>query len=86
MPNIKSAVKRVRTSAENRVKNIATRSTIQTVGKQFQAAVASGDKAQAMAMFSKFAATVDNAAKRGIIKANTASRSKARASKQLAAR
>ena len=47
MPNIKSAVKRVKTSEARRLKNAANRSKLNTVRRSYLDAVASGDKAKA---------------------------------------
>ena len=83
MPNIKSAAKRARTSEKNRLRNRAAKSEIMSVRQALTDALEGADKAKADEAFRKFASTLDNCVKRGIIPANTASRKKARGAAAL---
>ena len=46
MPNIKQQEKRVRTAARERLQNLRYRSTVKTLTRRLQAAVADGDDAR----------------------------------------
>ena len=84
MPNIKSAAKRVLISAEDRRRNRSEKAQVATCRRTFLAVVSSKDKDKCMQAFRTFCSALDKAAKKGILKANTARRSKSRASAQLA--
>ena len=83
MANIKSAEKRARQAVGFNLRNRMAKSAILTMGKQFVAAVESGDKSQALLLFGRFASLLDKSAKRGIIKNNNADRRKSRAAARL---
>ena len=83
MPNIKSAVKRVKTSEARLLKNAANRSKLNTVRRSYLDAVASGDKAKAAEAFKTFCSTLDKSAKKGAISKNSADRRKGRAAAKL---
>jgi small subunit ribosomal protein S20 len=85
MPNIKSAMKRMKTSEKSRLKNRGFRSRAATARLKFEAAIEAGDKEEAMRRFSAYASALDKSTKSGAIKKNTASRGKSRAAKRLAA-
>jgi ribosomal protein S20 len=85
MANIKSAEKRAHQAVERNRRNRSVKSRILTASKAFLAAAEEGDKAKAQQLFSRFASLLDKSAKKGIIKANNASRHKSRASARLAA-
>lgn len=85
MPNIKSAMKRMRTSARQAEANRRIKTRITTMRRKFNAAVAHGDKTACQTAYNEFASTLDKAAKHGTIKSNTADRSKARAHNRLVA-
>ncbi len=84
MPNIKSAIKRMRTSARQTATNRQIKTRISSTRRKFLDAVAHGDKAVCQQAYNTFASALDKAAKSGTIKKNTADRSKARATKRLA--
>lgn len=84
MPNLKSAFKRMKTSADKRARNRSVKSSVNTIRRKFFDAVASGDKAAAEKCCQDFFSSLDKAAKKGILKANNASRRKSRAAAQLA--
>jgi small subunit ribosomal protein S20 len=86
MPNIKSAEKRARQAIMRRTINRATLSEIGTVRRSaFETVVKGADPAVAAKKLSEYASTLDKAAKRGIIKRNTADRRKSRMAQRLAA-
>lgn len=83
MPNIKSAMKRMRTSEEDRQRNFAKKSEVKHCRGTFMEATNKGDKEKGAAAYKEYCAILDNAAKKGIIKKNTACRRKARAANNL---
>jgi small subunit ribosomal protein S20 len=84
MPNIKSAMKRVKTSAKSHAKNKAVKSLIFTTGKKLLEAVTAKDKKKCDELLRAFSSALDKAAKKGVITANTASRKKSRAALRIA--
>ena len=84
MPNIKSAVKRAKTSAAANLRNRAVKSELLTFRRKALEALASGDKAAAAAAISVYSSKLDKAAKKGVIKSNTADRKKGRMAAAIA--
>ncbi len=84
MPNIKSAMKRVRTSEKARVRNTAIRSLITTSRRKFLELLAGKDKEKISAAFSQYCSVLDKAAKKGVIKKQKAVRRKRRAAAKMA--
>ncbi|GIN85421.1 30S ribosomal protein S20 [Heyndrickxia sporothermodurans] len=82
MPNIKSAIKRVKTSNESNAHNSAMKSTMRTAMKKFEAAVANKDE-NAKDLLATAVSQLDKAASKGLIHKNTADRQKARLMKKL---
>lgn len=78
MAHTKSALKRARTSNEDRLRNKAADSLIKTNQKKLMDAVASKDAKAATEAYKVFCASLDKAAKKGAITKNTAVRKKAR--------
>ena len=76
MANIKSAEKQRRQAEKAKIRNRAGKSNLKSTLKKARAAVASGDVSKEI--LSSVASAVDRAAKRGIIKDNTADRYKSR--------
>ncbi len=85
MPNLHSAVKRVRVTEAARLRNRSTKAKISTVRRKVFENVASKEKEQARLAFREYCSTLDKAAKTGVIKQNTAIRRKRRAAAKLAA-
>ena len=83
MPNIKSAIKRVSVIDKKTLQNNMVKSAYKTAVKNFEAAVAEGDKAKAEETFKVAVKKVDQACTKGVLKANTASRKKSSLSKKL---
>lgn len=82
MPNIKSAIKRVRTSTRQHDRNVAYRSAMKTALRSANKAIA--DKAaEASAPVLNAVATIDKLASKGIIHPNTAARKKSRLVRKL---
>lgn len=78
MANIKSAIKRAKQAATNRLRNRASKSVILDSRKKVLAAITSGKKDEALKLFSVYTSVLDKAAKKNIIKKNNASRKKSR--------
>ncbi|HWO97950.1 MAG TPA: 30S ribosomal protein S20 [Bacillus sp. (in: firmicutes)] len=83
MPNIKSAIKRVKTSDARRVQNAQVKSTMRTSIKKVEALVANNDIENAKAAFAVASEKLDKAARKGLIHKNAASRQKSRLAKQV---
>ncbi|WP_010678191.1 30S ribosomal protein S20 [Bacillus timonensis] len=83
MPNIKSAIKRVKTNDENRAHNATVKSAMRTAVKNFEALVANNDAENAKAAFLTASSKLDKAARKGLIHKNVADRQKARLAKKL---
>ena len=81
MPNIKSAMKRVKVNEKKNLRNRMVKSAMRTSIKKYDAAVAAGT-ADAKAL-GTVAGAVDKAASKGVIHKNAANRKKARLAKRL---
>jgi small subunit ribosomal protein S20 len=81
MPNIKQQKKRVRIAARQRLENLRYRSTVKTLTKRLQAAVADGEAAKIAEEHRTLVRWIDKAASHGALHANTAARKKAQAAK-----
>jgi small subunit ribosomal protein S20 len=84
MPNIRQQEKRVRTSERERAENLHFRSTVKTLTKRLQSAVAEGDSAKVADEHKALVRMVDKAASKGALHANTAARKKAQAARLVA--
>ncbi len=83
MPNIKSAIKRVKTTETKAKENASIKTAYKTAVKNFKAAVEAGEKDKAVDLFKVATKAVDKAADKNVIKANTASRKKSSLAKEL---
>ncbi|UOE95634.1 30S ribosomal protein S20 [Alkalihalobacillus sp. LMS39] len=83
MPNIKSAIKRVKTSDKKRAQNAAVKSALRTAIKSFETKVANNDVESAKEALLVAIKKLDKAANKGLIHKNAASRQKSRLQKQL---
>ena len=81
MANIKQQKKRVDIAARQRLENLRYRSTIKTLGKRLETAVADGDEAAVSSEHRELVRTIDKAAARGALHKNTAARKKAHAAR-----
>ena len=74
----KGAKKAHRASLKKRVFNVRRKDAMNTTVKQIQKHISAGQKKEAEALIPTAYKVIDKAAKRGIIKANTAARKKSR--------
>ena len=80
MPIIKSAKKRVKTSAKAAVRNSKTKRSLKGALKAFHKAVAGGSK-EAVKLNSKASSELDKAAKKGVMHKNKVARKKSQLAK-----
>lgn len=83
MPITKGAEKAHRQSKRKQVFNTRRKTAMKDVVKQVQKAVLAGDVAKAKELLPKAYKAIDKAAKKGVIKDNTASRKKSRLSARI---
>lgn len=83
MPNIKSAVKRVKVSEKKNLINRSVKSEIATASKTFLKLIKENNVAEAEKALSEVVALMDKAVANNIIHANKASRKQAHYSKLL---
>lgn len=83
MPNIKSAIKRVKTNDKRRLQNASQKSALRTAVKTFETASASQNVENAKTAFANAAKKLDKAVTKGLIHKNAAARKKSRLAKQL---
>ena len=81
MPNIKSAIKRVKVTEKKNLRNRMIKSAMKTNVKKYETAVAAGEADAAM--LSATASAIDKAAAKGVISKNAANRKKSRMAKSL---
>jgi small subunit ribosomal protein S20 len=81
MANIKQQKKRVDIAARQRLENLRYRSTIKTLSKRLETAVADGDESAVAGEHRELVRTIDKAAARGALHKNTAARKKAQAAR-----
>jgi small subunit ribosomal protein S20 len=85
MPNIAQQEKRVRSAARQRLENLRYRSTIKTLAKRLDAAVADGDDDLVADRHRELVRVIDRAAARGAIHRNAAARKKSQAARLVSA-
>ncbi|MFS1513563.1 30S ribosomal protein S20 [Chengkuizengella sp. SCS-71B] len=83
MPNIKSAIKRVKTSEKRRLINAAKKSALRTAIKTVDTAIEDKNAESAKAALSDAIKKLDKAASKGLIHKNAASRKKSRLTKKV---
>lgn len=81
MPNIKSAIKRVKVSEKKNLRNRMIKSAMRTNVKKFATALNAGEAN--VELLSATQGAVDKAAAKGVIHKNAANRKKARLAKAL---
>jgi len=79
----KGAKKAIRTSQRKRVFNIRRKTALHDAVKAFKTNVTGGSLTEAQALIPSVYKAIDKAAKRGVIKKNTAARKKSRLMAQL---
>ena len=82
LPNIKSAIKRVKVTEKKNLRNRMIKSAMKTQVKKFDTAVVAGDAD--VKLLSMTQGAVDKAAAKGVIHKNAANRKKARLAKRMA--
>jgi small subunit ribosomal protein S20 len=83
MPNIQQQKKRVRIAGRQRLENLRYRSSIKTLTKRLQSAVADGESERADTEHRELVRAIDKAASRRALHKNTAARKKAQAARLL---
>lgn len=83
MPNIKSAIKRVKKGEANRQHNVQFKSAMRTAIKSFNVKAEEKDVEAAKEAFLDATKKVDKAASKGLIHKNKAAHEKSRLSKKL---
>jgi len=83
MPNIKSAIKRTKTSEQRRQRNASQKSALRTAIKQADQAIAGTDVNAAKAALVLAQKKLDKAVTKGLIHKNAAARKKSRLAKKL---
>ncbi len=82
MPNIKSAIKRVKVTEKKNLRNRMIKSAMRTQVKKFEVASANGNADAAL--LSATSGALDRAVAKGVLHKNAANRKKARLAKRLA--
>ena len=83
MPNIKSAIKRVKVSQTKTLRNKLIKSNLKTTVKRFEAALLDNDVEKATLLYPEITKRIDKAAAKGTIHKNAASRKKAKLALRL---
>lgn len=83
MPNIKSAIKRVKTNDKRRALNASQKSALRTAVKTADTALANNEVEAAKAAFVAATKKLDKAVTKGLIHKNAAARKKSRLAKKL---
>ncbi len=86
MANIKQQKKRVRTAARERLENLRYRSTVKTLTRRLQTAVADGDDTRVATEHRELVRWIDKAAAAGALHRNAAARKKSQATKIVSGR
>ncbi|WP_017755849.1 30S ribosomal protein S20 [Calidifontibacillus oryziterrae] len=83
MPNIKSAIKRVKVNEGRRAQNMSVKSDMRTSVKKVETLVVNNDVENAKSAYITAAKKLDKAARKGLIHKNAAARQKSRLAKKL---
>jgi small subunit ribosomal protein S20 len=83
MANTKSAAKQARASIRRRANNKSVLTLVKSSIRKIRSLAETGNKAEALKLYSSLQSNVDRAAKKGVIHRNAASRQKARIAKLL---
>ncbi len=86
MPNINQQKKRVRSAARERLQNLRFRSTVKTLTRRLETAVAQGDSDGVAATHLELQRWIVRAAARGALHRNAAARKKAQAARLVSGR
>lgn len=83
MPNIKSAVKRVKVIEKKTMRNNMIKSGYRTAVKKFEQAIENGNLDEAKVLFSEATRKIDQACTKGVIVKNNAARKKSKLANKL---
>lgn len=83
MPNIKSAIKRVKINEAKKAQNATVKSAMRTAVKKVDSAIVNNDATVAKETFVDAARKLDKAAAKGLIHKNAAARKKSRLMKKM---
>ena len=83
MPQIKSAIKRVKTSEKSHLRNMSYKSKIKSIIKKFDLALSEKNKEEIIKYFKDAVSILDKSVNKGILPKNTVSRQKANLTKKL---
>lgn len=83
MPNIKSAIKRVKVTEKKNDENKAIKSRLLTYTKKVKSAVEAGNKEEATKLYNETVSLIDKAAADNVLHKNCANRRKANLAKLL---
>jgi len=83
MPNIKSAIKRVKQTSKRNAQNSAQKSALRTAIKTFETAVSNKDVENAQTALLNATKKLDKAVTKGLIHKNAAARKKSRLTKKF---
>jgi small subunit ribosomal protein S20 len=83
MPQIKSAIKRVKTSEKSHLRNISCKSRIKSSTKSFILALSENNREESMKYFNDAVSLLDKSVSKGILPKNTVSRQKSNLTKKL---
>jgi len=83
MPITKSAKKALRQNVRRKIRNLKRKNTMKALVKQTKKLASAKQSEEAIKLLPKLYKAIDKAAKRGIIKKNTAARKKSRLTKLL---
>lgn len=85
MPNIKSSVQDVKSTAIRNTRNKSTKSELKTAIKRLEGTLTEAKGEEAQEAFKSFVSTMDKAVSKGVIHKNTAARKKSRLASKVAA-
>lgn len=83
MPIIKSAIKRVKISEKQRIRNYAYKSKVKTLIKKFENSLSTENNDVIQQNFQQCVSTLDKAAQKGILAKNTVARKKSLLAKKF---
>jgi len=83
MPQIKSAIKRVKTSEKSHLRNISYKSKIKSSTKKFNLSLSGNNQEESIKYFKDTVSSLDKSVNKGILPKNTASRQKSNLTKRL---
>jgi len=83
LPNIKSAIKRVKTTASKTMQNTMTKTALKTQLKKFDEALKGNDTNKADELLVSATRSIDKAVAKGVLHKNTANRKKSAIAKKL---